>query len=80
MSRSRSSWAIRASRRGRQPRLRRVQSAFVGVRLLGSVFHGYVSLEEAGGFDHSRAARDVDASWHRTLDAVDALLRNWPPA
>lgn len=50
------------------------------VRLLGSVFHGYVSLEEAGGFDHSRAARDVDASWHRTLDAVDALLRNWPPA
>ena len=50
------------------------------VRLLGSVFHGYVSLEEAGGFDHSRAARDVDASWHRTLDAVDALLRHWPPA
>ncbi|MER6815615.1 WHG domain-containing protein [Spirillospora sp. NPDC000708] len=49
------------------------------VRLLGSVFHGYVSLEEAGGFDHSRAARDVDASWHRTLDAVDALLRRWPP-
>ncbi|MGI5327218.1 TetR/AcrR family transcriptional regulator [Actinomadura nitritigenes] len=49
------------------------------VRLLGSVFHGYVSLEEAGGFDHSRAARDVDASWHRTLDAVDALLRHWPP-
>ncbi|WP_433150224.1 TetR/AcrR family transcriptional regulator [Actinomadura nitritigenes] len=50
------------------------------VRLLGSVFHGYVSLEEAGGFDHSRAARDVDASWHRTLDAIDALLRHWPPA
>ncbi|MWA00238.1 TetR family transcriptional regulator [Actinomadura sp. LD22] len=50
------------------------------VRLLGSVFHGYVSLEEAGGFDHSRAARDVEASWHRALDAVDALLRNWPPA
>ncbi|HEU5028820.1 MAG TPA: WHG domain-containing protein [Spirillospora sp.] len=50
------------------------------VRLLGSVFHGYVSLEEAGGFDYSRAARDVDASWHRALDAVDALLRNWPPS
>ncbi|GAA2126798.1 TetR/AcrR family transcriptional regulator [Actinomadura napierensis] len=49
------------------------------VRLLGSVFHGYVSLEEAGGFDHSRAARDVDDSWRRTLDAVDALLKNWPP-
>ncbi|MBO2465561.1 TetR/AcrR family transcriptional regulator [Actinomadura violacea] len=50
------------------------------VRLLGGVFHGYVSLEEAGGFDHSRAARDVDVSWHRSLDALDVLLRNWPPA
>ncbi|MFB4304347.1 TetR/AcrR family transcriptional regulator [Actinomadura sp. NTSP31] len=50
------------------------------VRLLGSVFHGYVSLEEAGGFDHSRAARDVDSSWHRALDALDAVLKNWPPA
>jgi AcrR family transcriptional regulator len=50
------------------------------VRLLGSVFHGYVTLETAGGFDHSRASRAVDASWLRTLDALDALLRNWPPA
>ncbi|QKG21270.1 TetR/AcrR family transcriptional regulator [Actinomadura verrucosospora] len=50
------------------------------VRLLGGVFHGYVSLEEAGGFDHSRAARDVDVSWHRALDALDVLLRNWPPS
>ncbi|MDL4815804.1 TetR/AcrR family transcriptional regulator [Actinomadura opuntiae] len=49
------------------------------VRLLGSVFHGYVSLEESGGFDHSRAARDVDASWHSALDALDTLLKNWPP-
>ncbi|GAB3458045.1 TetR/AcrR family transcriptional regulator [Streptomonospora sediminis] len=46
------------------------------VRLLGSVFHGYVSLEMGGGFSHS--APDTDETWARTLDAVDALLRNWP--
>ncbi|WP_030379177.1 MULTISPECIES: TetR/AcrR family transcriptional regulator [unclassified Streptomyces] len=48
------------------------------VRLLGSVFHGYVSLEAAGGFSHS--APDSQESWPRILDALDALLRNWPPA
>ncbi|MFJ4717314.1 TetR/AcrR family transcriptional regulator [Streptomyces sp. NPDC088785] len=46
------------------------------VRLLGSVFHGYVSLEMSGGFSHS--APDSDASWTRALDALDALLRAWP--
>lgn len=46
------------------------------VRLLGSVFHGYVSLEMAGGFSHS--VPDPDETWTRTLDALDALLRNWP--
>ncbi|MFJ4470778.1 TetR/AcrR family transcriptional regulator [Streptomyces sp. NPDC089424] len=46
------------------------------VRMLGSVFHGYVSLELAGGFSHS--APDSEESWHRILDALDALLRNWP--
>ncbi|MGW3287945.1 TetR/AcrR family transcriptional regulator [Streptomyces sp. NPDC001002] len=46
------------------------------VRLLGSVFHGYVSLELAGGFSHS--APDSQESWTRTLDALDSLLRNWP--
>jgi AcrR family transcriptional regulator len=46
------------------------------VRLLGSVFHGYVSLEMAGGFSHS--APDAQESWSRILDALDALLRNWP--
>ncbi|WP_190812552.1 TetR/AcrR family transcriptional regulator [Saccharopolyspora pogona] len=48
------------------------------VRLLGSVFHGYVSLEAAGGFRHH--PREADASWSRALDALDAVLRNWPPA
>ncbi|MFS8197974.1 TetR/AcrR family transcriptional regulator [Streptomyces sp. CWNU-52B] len=46
------------------------------VRLLGSVFHGYVSLELAGGFSHS--APDSQETWTRVLDALDALLRNWP--
>ncbi|MEV0574872.1 TetR/AcrR family transcriptional regulator [Streptomyces sp. NBC_01463] len=46
------------------------------VRLLGSVFHGYVSLELQGGFSHS--APDSQESWTRVVDALDALLRNWP--
>ncbi|WP_393062659.1 TetR/AcrR family transcriptional regulator [Streptomyces sp. LN549] len=46
------------------------------VRLLGSVFHGYVSLEMQGGFSHS--APDSQESWTRVMDALDALLRNWP--
>ncbi|POX45244.1 TetR/AcrR family transcriptional regulator [Streptomyces sp. Ru72] len=46
------------------------------VRLLGSVFHGYVSLEAAGGFNHS--APDSQESWTWILDRLDALLRNWP--
>lgn len=46
------------------------------VRLLGSVFHGYVTLELGGGFSHS--APDTQETWARTLDALDALLRNWP--
>jgi len=46
------------------------------VRLLGSVFHGFVTLEMRGGFSHS--APDSQESWTRTLDALDALLRNWP--
>ena len=46
------------------------------VRMLGSVFHGYVSLEMAGGFGHSSPG--PDETWPRVLDALDALLRNWP--
>ncbi|WP_411126513.1 TetR/AcrR family transcriptional regulator [Streptomyces sp. x-19] len=46
------------------------------VRMLGSVFHGYVSLELAGGFSHS--APDSEETWSRVVDALDALLRNWP--
>ena len=46
------------------------------IRLLGSVFHGYVSLELAGSFSHSKPPSDE--SWPRILDALDTLLRNWP--
>ncbi len=46
------------------------------VRLLGSVFTGYVGLETAGGFSHS--APDSQESWIEILNALDALLRTWP--
>ncbi|MGW7436250.1 TetR/AcrR family transcriptional regulator [Streptomyces sp. NPDC054849] len=46
------------------------------VRLLGSVFHGYIGLELGGGFSHS--APDTQETWERIVDALDALLRNWP--
>ncbi|MEV1142327.1 WHG domain-containing protein [Micromonospora sp. NPDC049799] len=46
------------------------------VRLLGSVFHGYIGLEMGGGFSHS--APDTEETWSRVLDALDALLANWP--
>ncbi len=48
------------------------------VRLIHSMCHGYVKLEAVGGFRHH--PRDVDASWSRALDALDAVLRSWPPA
>lgn len=46
------------------------------VRLLGSTFHGFVSLERAGGFRHH--PRGADESWSRVLDTLDVALRNWP--
>ncbi|MFE9290506.1 TetR/AcrR family transcriptional regulator [Streptomyces olivaceus] len=46
------------------------------VRLLGSVFTGYVTLENAGGFSHS--APDSQESWTEILNGLDALLRTWP--
>ncbi|WP_406415467.1 WHG domain-containing protein [Streptomyces sp. NBC_00873] len=46
------------------------------VRLLGSVFSGYVGLETAGGFSHSTP--DSQESWSEILNALDALLRTWP--
>ncbi|GAA3463975.1 TetR/AcrR family transcriptional regulator [Saccharothrix longispora] len=47
------------------------------IRLLHSTFHGYTTLEAAGGFlSHPR---DTDTSWSRTLDALHHLLEHWPP-
>ncbi|WP_326821219.1 TetR/AcrR family transcriptional regulator [Streptosporangium sp. NBC_01756] len=45
------------------------------VRLLRSTFHGFTSLEAAGGFGHPR---DLQASWDRIIDALDGTLRHWP--
>jgi AcrR family transcriptional regulator len=46
------------------------------VRLLGSVFLGFVTLERSGSFDHSEPG--PAESWSRVVDALDALLRAWP--
>ncbi|WP_328535291.1 TetR/AcrR family transcriptional regulator [Streptomyces sp. NBC_00344] len=48
------------------------------VRFLHSTFHGYVSLEVAGGFRHT--PREADASWSWALETLDFALRNRPPA
>ncbi|GLZ40791.1 TetR/AcrR family transcriptional regulator [Actinokineospora sp. NBRC 105648] len=48
------------------------------IRMLHSTFHGYVTLETTGRFDHT--PREVGLSWGRTLDALDSLLRSWPSA
>lgn len=45
------------------------------VRLLGSLVHGFTTLELAGGFDHSDP--DATTSWTAILDAVDHLLHTW---
>ncbi|GJF34859.1 transcriptional regulator [Kitasatospora sp. NE20-6] len=45
------------------------------VRMLGSVFHGYVSLEAGGGFSHT--AVDPQESWAWIVDSLDTLLRTW---
>lgn len=46
------------------------------VRLLGSVFFGFVTQERGGSFDHSQPG--PQESWERILDALDTLLRHWP--
>ncbi|GAA3050577.1 TetR/AcrR family transcriptional regulator [Streptomyces glomeratus] len=44
------------------------------VRMLGSVFHGYIGLEMGGGFSHT--AVDPQESWSWIVDSLDSLLRN----
>ncbi|MFB4320356.1 TetR/AcrR family transcriptional regulator [Actinomadura sp. 21ATH] len=50
------------------------------IRLLGSTFHGFVSLEAADAFRHSSDVRGTDASWARILDTLHAALAGWPPS
>lgn len=45
------------------------------VRLLRSTFHGYCALESTGGFG---AARDVQASWDKAVEALHLALTHWP--
>lgn len=45
------------------------------VRLLGTVFHGFTTLELSGGFAHSTP--DSLASWTRILDGLHHLLDHW---
>jgi len=46
------------------------------IRMIGSTIRGFVALELSGGFSHS--APGAAASWDRMIDALDALLHNWP--
>lgn len=46
------------------------------VRILGATISGYLELEGLGSFAHSEPPSD--ASWSRTLSALDSMLRNWP--
>lgn len=45
------------------------------VRLLGSTFHGFASLEASGAFARSG---DIETSWARILDALHGSLVHWP--
>ncbi|MFB7943357.1 TetR/AcrR family transcriptional regulator [Kitasatospora phosalacinea] len=44
-------------------------------RLLRSTFHGFATIEAAGGFHHPRAAAD---SWRRITAGLHHLLATWP--
>jgi len=44
-------------------------------RLLRAFFHGFASIEAAGGFGHPRVPA---ASWDAAIAALDLTLRSWP--
>jgi AcrR family transcriptional regulator len=46
------------------------------VRLLGSMFLGYSTLELGTAFSHSTP--DSETSWKRLLEVLDHTLRHWP--
>lgn len=45
------------------------------VRLLGSTFQGYVSLELSGSFSHSEPSSNE--SWEHIIHGLHILLQNW---
>lgn len=45
-------------------------------RMLGATINGFLALERSGGFGHRPP--DPQVSWHRTLAALDAIIRIWP--
>lgn len=45
------------------------------VRMVGSMFHGFIALERSGGFDHSEPTSAQ--SWTSILDALDQMLLTW---
>lgn len=47
------------------------------IRLIRSTLHGFVTLELGGGF---KQPRDVDATFARIVDSLDAALRTWSVA
>ncbi|UGT42879.1 WHG domain-containing protein [Nocardia yamanashiensis] len=49
--------------------------ALDAARLLRSTFHGFATLEAAGGFAHSRA---TDDTWPHLVDALHRTLSDWP--
>ncbi|BCK57125.1 TetR/AcrR family transcriptional regulator [Nocardia wallacei] len=49
--------------------------ALDAARLLRATFHGFATLEAAGGFAHSRP---TDATWRSILEALHHTLSNWP--
>lgn len=46
------------------------------VRVVGSLLRGFLELEAGGAFAHS--SPPAEESWHRALDALDAVLGSWP--
>lgn len=46
------------------------------VRMLGSIFHGFIALEAAGGFGHT--PRPTEDSWMQMLDVLHHALVTWP--
>lgn len=45
-------------------------------RFVGATINGFLALQKVEAFDHR--SPEVDVSWARAIDAIDAVLRRWP--